>query len=120
YNHSISFADAEAVERFIAENGYRKVFERERKRKGGVKRYYLCSAFWDWSIKCDHKFTLIAADGVFVGKTTDGGRPHDHRPIYDGCSNDPAPAAAKMKPESSVDVSEESEQQLQNLIRECS
>uniref|UniRef100_A0A915BCG0 Uncharacterized protein n=1 Tax=Parascaris univalens TaxID=6257 RepID=A0A915BCG0_PARUN len=32
----------------------------------------------------------------------------------------PAPAAAKMKPESSVDVSEESEQQLQNLIRECS
>lgn len=79
YNHSITFADAEAAERFITENAYRKVFERERKRKGGLKRYYLCSAFWESSIKCDHKFTLIAADGVFVGKTTDGGRPHVHQ-----------------------------------------
>ncbi|VDK26520.1 unnamed protein product [Anisakis simplex] len=79
YNHSIEFPSAEAAQRYVQTNGYRKVYERERRRKGGFKQYYLCNSFWDQNVKCSHKFTLIIANGQIMGKTTDGGRPHDHR-----------------------------------------
>ncbi|KHN73190.1 hypothetical protein Tcan_05473 [Toxocara canis] len=81
YDYQIQFANEEEAQHYIKRNGFHKVFERERK-KGGHKLYYDCDYFNRPDVRCPHKLTLTVADGIIVGKTTDMGRPHNHRICY--------------------------------------
>uniref|UniRef100_A0A915AYY2 BESS domain-containing protein n=1 Tax=Parascaris univalens TaxID=6257 RepID=A0A915AYY2_PARUN len=79
YNHEQVFANDDELSKFVKENGWLKFKELKRVQKGGYAIYYYCKAIKWMDVRCRHMMLVVKEDnGLIVGKTTDGGQPHEH------------------------------------------
>uniref|UniRef100_A0A914RBF8 Uncharacterized protein n=1 Tax=Parascaris equorum TaxID=6256 RepID=A0A914RBF8_PAREQ len=80
YNHEQVFANDDELSKFVKENGWLKFKELKRVQKGGYAIYYYCKAIKWMDVRCRHMMLVVKEDnGLIVGKTTDGGQPHEHQ-----------------------------------------
>ncbi|VDM25342.1 unnamed protein product, partial [Toxocara canis] len=79
YNHEQVFANEEELRNYVKEKGWLKFKELKRVQKGGYAIYYYCKAIKWMNVQCKHMMLVVKEDnGLIIGKTTDGGQPHEH------------------------------------------